>query len=135
MGQWISCRVLWRPPVSMVRICSRAGISVATQCFTQVNESSSEAGYLAQVKFHAILLFKIKVITLRWNCIMICESISLGRGTQRLSPFYFILLGRHAINLLSWVLFFPMQLLVLLYACFTLNSCVFTDIVNTFRIL
>lgn len=134
VGQCISCRVLQRPPVSVVRICSRAVISVATQSFTCVNESS-EAGYLAQVKFHAILLFKIKVITLRWNCIMICESISLDRGRQKLSPFYFILLGRQAINLLSWALFLPRQLLDHLYACFTLNSCLFTDIMSTFRTL
>lgn len=133
--QCICYRVLWRPPVNMVRICSRTGITVATQCFTCINESSSEAGYLAQVKFHAILHFKIKDITLRWNCIMICESISLDRGRQKLSPFNFILLGRHAINLLSWALFLPRQLLDHLYACFTLNSCVFADIMATFRTL
>lgn len=118
-------------------VCIRPwiGTSVATQRYSWVNGAFSEPGYLAQIKYRVILLSKIQLITLRWNCIMTCKSISMARSRQRLSPLYFILLDRHAINLRSWVLFFPRQLLVLLDACFCLNSCFLTDIMSIFRIL
>lgn len=112
----------------------RTETSVDTQCSAGANEAFSEASYLAQIEYQSVLLFKMQGITLRWNCIMMCRSISPARGRRRQSPSYLILLDRHVINLLSWVLFFPRQLLVLLYACFSLNSYFFTDTVNTCRI-
>lgn len=93
-GQCIACRVPRSPWADTICICPQTGTSVATQCSAWVNEAFSEAGYLAQIKYHVILLFNIQVITLRWNCITMCKSISLARGRQRPSPLYFILLGR-----------------------------------------
>lgn len=92
----------------------RKGTSADTQCSAGANEAFSEAGYLAQIEYQFVLLFKIQGITLRWNCIMMCKSISPPRGRQRLPPSCLILLDRHVINLLSWVLFSPRQLLVIL---------------------
>lgn len=129
LGRCIACRVQQSPRADPASVLPQTGTSVSTQCSSWVNEAFSEAGYLAQIKYHITLLFKVQVITPRQNCIMMCKSICLAVSIV----LYFTGQTCHQFHLMGSL--FPRQLLVLPYACFSLNSCFFTDIMSTFKII